>query len=112
RRVRAREEVVGSGAARGRAPRLADETAELGGRDELPEARARRGGDGLVGERAPHVVGARGEEVLRHFRSFLDPRRLDVAEAEAAKVPGESLHLDRLDAGGALARAGHAPAAA
>src|SRR5262245_19457896 len=91
------DELVGGGAACGPAARLADETTQLRGRHELTEARARRGGDGLVDERAAHVVGAGGEQILRHLRSFLYPGRLDIAEGGGEERTGEGVYRGRRD---------------
>src|SRR5262245_21688652 len=80
----------------GNAPGVADETAELDGRNELSVAGAGRRRDRLVDQRTAHVVAARCQQELRQLWPFLDPRRLDVAEGRAQEAARDRVHLPHL----------------
>src|SRR5262245_56594587 len=74
------QQIVLGVALSGRASRVTNQPSELRGWYQLAVSGAGRRRDGLVDQRAAHVVGARREQTLRELRSFLDPRGLDVAE--------------------------------
>ena len=59
----------------------------------------------------PMSLAARGEQDLGELGPFLDPRALDVAEERAQEEARQRVHPDDLEAGGALAHAGHEAAA-
>src|SRR5262245_11126410 len=94
----------------GRASRVTNQPSELRGWYQLAVAGAGRRRDGLVDQRAAHVVGARREQTLRELRSFLDPRGLDVAESRSEEETRHRMHLHDFESGRARPYAGHQPA--